>query len=119
MIILLSTERDGVAWGLEHEEVQRRRRVRILNLLSSIILMLLPLGILGTVCLGILVGEYHLRSTTSVYMTAQSLVHGRPGALLIHHTDCQFAEDLEPSVKHSGETELGCMSFFLVSFTSS
>ncbi|KAF9457528.1 fungal-specific transcription factor domain-containing protein [Collybia nuda] len=37
-----------------------------------------------------------------------SLVNGRPAALMVQHSDCQFPEDLEPSLtKVSGEVELG------------
>ncbi|KAF8737756.1 hypothetical protein AX14_012328 [Amanita brunnescens Koide BX004] len=36
-----------------------------------------------------------------------AIVNGRPPALLIQYTDCQFADDLDPSVKSDGENELG------------
>ena len=32
--------------------------------------------------------------------------------MLIHYTDCQFAEDLESFVNTSGETEMGCTDIF-------
>ena len=41
-------------------------------------------------------------------MDIQSLVNGRPPALNIKYTDCRFPDDLDPSVKPSGDTDLGC-----------
>jgi hypothetical protein len=42
----------------------------------------------------------------------KAIVNGRPPALLIQYTDCQFADDLDPSVKSDGENELGCKFSF-------
>uniref|UniRef100_A0A0W0FZD4 Xylanolytic transcriptional activator regulatory domain-containing protein n=1 Tax=Moniliophthora roreri TaxID=221103 RepID=A0A0W0FZD4_MONRR len=39
--------------------------------------------------------------------TWTSIVNGRPPSMMIQHTDCQFPDDLEPSVKANGETEIG------------
>ncbi|KAG1814545.1 fungal-specific transcription factor domain-containing protein [Suillus variegatus] len=36
-----------------------------------------------------------------------SILHGRPPALSINHTDCRFPEDLDPAVKPSGAVEMG------------
>ncbi|KAF8631863.1 hypothetical protein AX15_002133 [Amanita polypyramis BW_CC] len=36
-----------------------------------------------------------------------AIVNGRPPALLIQYADCQFPEDLSPSIKSNSETELG------------
>jgi hypothetical protein len=35
-------------------------------------------------------------------------VNGRPPSLQIQHTDCRFPDDLDPSIKPSGDLELGC-----------
>ncbi|EEB90212.1 hypothetical protein MPER_11609 [Moniliophthora perniciosa FA553] len=39
--------------------------------------------------------------------TWTSIVNGRPPSMMIQHTDCQFPDDLEPSVKANGQTEIG------------
>ncbi|KAK7061130.1 hypothetical protein VNI00_000866 [Paramarasmius palmivorus] len=39
--------------------------------------------------------------------TWTSIVNGRPPSMMIQHTDCQFPEDLEPSIKANGDTEIG------------
>lgn len=36
-----------------------------------------------------------------------SILHGRPPALSINHTDCRFPEDLDPAIKPSGAVEMG------------
>ncbi|KAJ7583411.1 hypothetical protein C8J56DRAFT_953962 [Mycena floridula] len=46
-----------------------------------------------------------------MYDAWTSLVHGRPPTFMIQHSDCQFPIDLEPSVKASGETELGYYAY--------
>ncbi|KAF9005897.1 fungal-specific transcription factor domain-containing protein [Cyathus striatus] len=35
-----------------------------------------------------------------------SVVNGRPAALMLQHTDCQFPDDLEPVIKPTGEVDL-------------
>jgi hypothetical protein len=36
------------------------------------------------------------------------MLHGRPPALNINHTDCCFPEDLDLTIKPSGVVEMGC-----------
>ncbi|KAF8636428.1 hypothetical protein AX17_003610 [Amanita inopinata Kibby_2008] len=36
-----------------------------------------------------------------------AVVNGRPPALMIQHADCQFPDDVDPSIRRNGEVELG------------
>ncbi|TFK32802.1 fungal-specific transcription factor domain-containing protein [Crucibulum laeve] len=42
-----------------------------------------------------------------VWDSWSGVVNGRPAALMIQHTDCQFPDDLDPAAKATGELDLG------------
>lgn len=44
------------------------------------------------------------------------MVNGRPAALMIQHTDCQFPDDLDPSIKPTGEVDFGCIFPSFIAF---
>lgn len=71
-------------------------------------------GFLGAICLGCLDSEYCPSADRCLSLNTyfKSVVNGRPAALAVQHTDCQFPDDVDPSIGPNKEIEIGCKSSF-------
>lgn len=107
-------ERDSANWNLPPDEIQRRRQVRIHDAPFFHLLTPYPhLDILGTLYLGRMDGRISADLSYCFHadkVDDQSVVNGRPAALAVQYTDCQFPEDFEAEIVPGKERDLSCQS---------